>query len=300
MTHKFSYIEVEKGIFLRWGYWKSFRHQKKGSVCLLGGRTEFMEKYFDTIEQLNRRGLDVFSFDWRGQGLSTRLIPNRCKGYVKSYHDYVNDLSVFIEKIFTRKAARPCILMGHSMGGHIIIRYLHDHGNIFHGAILMSPMMDILTFPVPKKVLQTFTRILVSAGYDKVYIAGNDRLMENQFKGNFLTSDMIRFEKIRKFTLDNPKIAVGGVTIGWLNASFDSIEFINQPGYVENISTRVWIFSAEKDRVVCNLAQRRLCQRLPNCRLVKVFDSRHEIFQEKDPVQKKFWNIFEQILDSNL
>jgi len=300
MTNKFSYLEVEKGIFLRCGYWKSFRHQKKGSVCLLGGRTEFMEKYFDTIEQLNRRGLDVFSFDWRGQGLSTRLLQNRRKGHVKSYHDYVNDLSVFIENIFTQKAARPYILMGHSMGGHIIIRYLHEHGNIFDGAILLSPMIDIRTFPVPKKVLQTFTRILVRAGYDKVYIAGNDRVMDNKFKGNFLTSDIIRFEKTRKFILDNPKIAVGGVTFGWLKASFDSLDLLNQPGYVENIITPIWILSAEKDRVVCNMAQRRLCSRLPNCRLIKVGDSRHEIVQETDPVQKKFWNIFEQFLDSNL
>ena len=300
MINKFSYIEVEKGVFLRWGYWKSCRHPKKGTVCLLGGRTEFMEKYVDTIEQLNRRGLDVFSFDWRGQGRSTRLIQNGRKGYVKSYNDYVRDLSVFIEKIFIQKTTRPYILMGHSMGGHIIIRYLHEHGHIFDCAILMSPMIDIRTFPVPKKALQTFTRILVKAGYDKVYIAGNDQLMDNTFKGNFLTSDIIRFEKTRKFVMENPKIAVGGVTCGWLNASFDSIDLLNQPGYVENISTRIWIFSAKKDRVVCNMAQRRLCKRLPNCRLIKVCDSRHEIFQEKDDIQKKFWNIFQQFLDSNL
>lgn len=291
---------MQKGIFLRFGYWKSFRKQKKGTVGLLGGRTEFLEKYFETIGQLNQRGFDVLSFDWRGQGLSSRLLKNRRKGYIKSYNDYVDDLSCFVKKVFTVNTDRPYILIGHSMGGHIAVRYLHDHKNIFDSVILMSPMIDIRTFPVPKKVLQTFTRILVRAGYDKVYIAGNDRLMDNKFKGNFLTSDMIRFEKARKFTLDNPKIAVGGVTAGWLNAAFDSIDLINQPGYVETISTPIWILSAEKDRVVCNMAQRRLCKRLPNCRLVKVCDSRHEIVQEKNDVQKKFWNIFEQFLDSNL
>lgn len=301
MKNNFNYIEVEKGIFLRFGYWKSCGDmQHKGTLCLLGGRTEFIEKYYETAERLNQLGLDVFSFDWRGQGLSTRLLKNRRKGYVNSYHDYVNDLSFFVDNLFTKNTSRPYILMGHSMGGHIAIRFLHKHGDIFDSAILMSPMIDIRTFPVPKKVLQKFIRLFVKAGYDKVYIIGNDRLMENKFRSNPLTSDIIRFEKTRKTAIDNPKIAIGGVTFGWLNASFDSIDLLNQPGYVENIRTRILLFSAEKDRVVCNKAQRRLCQGLPNCRLIKISDSRHEILQEKDTIQKQFWNIFKDFVDSHL
>jgi lysophospholipase len=298
MINNFRYLEVENGILLRFGYWRTRGKQNKGTVCLLGGRTEFMEKYYETIDKLNQHGMDVFSFDWRGQGLSTRLLKNRRKGYVGSYDDYVNDLSVFVEKIFIKKATRPYILIGHSMGGHIAIRYLHEHGNIFDSAILMSPMIDIRTFPVPKKVLQKFIRIIVKAGHDKIYIVGNDHLMENKFMGNSLTSDISRFEKSRKIAIDNPELAIGGVTFGWLNATFDSIDLLNQPGYVENIGTRILIFSAEKDRVVSNKAQRRLCQRLPDCRLIKISESRHEILQEKDAIQKQFWDIFTHIPDS--
>ena len=299
MIYNFNYLEVEKGIFLRFGYWKSYRKNKKGTICVVGGRTDFMEKYFETIKQLNQKGMDVFSFDWRGQGLSTRLLENRSKGYVNSYDDYVDDLSFFVDNIFTKKTSRPYILMGHSMGGHIAVRFLHDHDDIFDSAVLMSPMIDIRTFPLPKKVLQILTRLFVQAGYDQVYIAGNDRLMENKFTNNPLTSDIVRFEKSRKTAIDNPEIAIGGVTFGWLNASFDSIDLLNQPGYVENIRTQILIFSAEKDRVVCNKAQRRLCQRLPDCRLINISDSRHEILQEKDTIQNQFWNIFKHVLDSH-
>ncbi len=297
MKNNFKYVEVEKGIFLRFGYWKSFGIPDKGTLCLLGGRTEFIEKYNETIEKLNQLGLNVFSFDWRGQGFSTRLLENRSKGYVNSYDDYVDDLSFFVDNIFTKKTSRPYILMGHSMGGHIAVRFLHDHDDIFDSAVLMSPMIDIRTFPLPKKVLQILTRLFVQAGYDQVYIAGNDRLMENKFTNNPLTSDIVRFEKSRKTAIDNPEIAIGGVTFGWLNASFDSIDLLNQPGYVENIRTQILIFSAEKDRVVCNKAQRRLCQRLPDCRLINISDSRHEILQEKDTIQNQFWNMFKHFLD---
>lgn len=298
MPHNFKYLEVEKGIFLRFGYWKSRCNQNKGTVCLLGGRTEFMEKYFETIGRINQHGLDVFSFDWRGQGLSTRLIKNRYKGFIKSYDDYIKDLSAFVENVFLKNASRPYILMGHSMGGHIAIRYLHEREHIFKCAILMAPMIDIRTFPIPKKVLQYFSRIFVKAGYDKVYIAGNDRLMENEFRCNSLTSDRNRFEKYRKMAIDHPNLVIGGVTFGWLNASFDSIDLLNHPGYVEKIKTKILIFTAEKDRVVCNDAQRRLCKRLPNCSLIKIQNSRHEILQEKDTIQEQFWRIFKHFLNS--
>lgn len=299
MTNNFRYLEVEKGIFLRFGHWGSFPNKKRGTVCLLNGRTEFMEKYFETINQLNQRGFDVFSFDWRGQGLSTRILENRRKGYVKSYDDYVHDLAVFIEKIFIKNSHRPFILIGHSMGGHIALRFLHEHDAIFEKAILMSPMFDIRTFPIPKKVLQKAARLFVKFGYEKVYIAGSDRLPESKFKGNSLTSDKARFEKFTKMALDNPEIAIGGVTFGWLNASFDSIDLIDQPGYVEKIKTPILIFSAGNDRIVSNTAQTRICNRLPNCRLIKAADSQHEIFQEKDVILKKFWNIFEQFSNSH-
>jgi lysophospholipase len=299
MIYNFNYLEVEKGIFLRFGYWKSYRKNKKGTICLVGGRTDFMEKYFETIKQLNQKGMDVFSFDWRGQGLSTRLLNNRRKGYVKDYNDYVCDLSVFIEKIFIKKTSLPYILMGHSMGGHIAIRYLAEHENIFNSTILLSPMIDIRTFPFPKKLLQKIIRIFVKAGYDKVYIAGDDRQIEKKFKRNSLTSDKIKFEKSKNIAIENPQLAIGGVTTGWLHASFDSIDLLNQPGYLENIRTRILLFSAEKDRVVCNNAQKLLCNRLPNCKFIEVSGSRHEILQEKDIIQKQFWDFFEHFFDSN-
>ena len=54
---------------------------RKGTVCILQGRGEFIEKYFETINDLRNRGFSVVTFDWRGQGGSERLIPSQ-KGHV--------------------------------------------------------------------------------------------------------------------------------------------------------------------------------------------------------------------------
>ena len=47
-----------------------------GSVVVSAGRTEFIEKYFEVIGELLERRYTVLIHDWRGQGLSTRLLTN--------------------------------------------------------------------------------------------------------------------------------------------------------------------------------------------------------------------------------
>ena len=45
---------------------------RKGTVVVLQGRAEYVEKYFETVRDLRARGFAVATFDWRGQGLSDR------------------------------------------------------------------------------------------------------------------------------------------------------------------------------------------------------------------------------------
>src|SRR5258708_35036293 len=47
----------------------------KGTVCVFGGRGEFIEKYFETIGELRRRGFAVATMDWRGRGGAARQFP---------------------------------------------------------------------------------------------------------------------------------------------------------------------------------------------------------------------------------
>ena len=89
----------------------------KGTICLVQGRTEFIEKYFETIADFQKRGFAVATFDWRGQGGSDRLIGNRTLGYVRSFDDYWVDLKTFHANVLLPDCPQPFYLVGHSMGG---------------------------------------------------------------------------------------------------------------------------------------------------------------------------------------
>src|SRR5471032_2543572 len=93
----------------------------RGTCVLLNGQTEFIEKYFEVIDELRGRGLAVASLDWRGQGGSTRMAPDDpLKAHIDDFSQYDADLNLFMDKIVAPLAgARPPIALSHSMGGHI-------------------------------------------------------------------------------------------------------------------------------------------------------------------------------------
>ena len=84
------------------------RGPARGSVIVAPGRTEFIEKYFEVIRELQARGFAVFCIDWRGQGLSGREVDNGLKGHFVTFDDPVNDLSTAL-KLLANQLPRPHI-----------------------------------------------------------------------------------------------------------------------------------------------------------------------------------------------
>jgi lysophospholipase len=83
-----GYFTTSDKVRLRYALWPKSKGAPKGTVCLVQGRTEYIEKYFETIEDFRQRGFAVATFDWRGQGGSDRLIGDKHLGYVDRFDDY--------------------------------------------------------------------------------------------------------------------------------------------------------------------------------------------------------------------
>ncbi|MBW1841948.1 MAG: alpha/beta hydrolase, partial [Deltaproteobacteria bacterium] len=224
----YKFISTDTNISIRYGIWHPGNKNRTGSAILLGGRGEFMEKYAETTEELNRRGYSVYSVDWRGQGLSTRMLENRHKGYISKYEDYINDLGIFIRNIVKPEAVSPIILLAHSMGAHIALRYIHDHPGVIERAVLTAPMIDIMTTPSLRSPAEFIARILTRTGMGHVYTIGSGDYSPSRvkFEGNRLTSDPERFMDAPAAIAGNPDLAIGGATYGWLSATFDSIAIL--------------------------------------------------------------------------
>jgi len=267
-------------------------------MLLLSGRGEYLEKYTETVADLTQRGYDVYAFDWQGQGLSSRMLVNRHKGYVQSYDDYLADLHYFIKTAMTPSAKAPFYLLAHSMGAHIGLRYLHDHLTIFQGVVLTAPLIDIGMSPLLKKFLRTYVRVAIKLGLAKRYVPGAGDVNPNgqEFENNKLTNDRMRFERMNRQLSENPGLVLGGVTHQWLLATFCSIDRIGAKGFIERINLPVLIVTAGNDSIVSLNAQKSIYKRLPQCRLVIIENAKHEILVEADEFRNQFWQAFDEFI----
>src|ERR1700758_3643578 len=68
----------------------------QGVCVLLNGQTEFIEKYFEVIDELRGRGFSVATMDWRGQGDSSRLTQDSRKSFVGDFSEYDDDLATLM------------------------------------------------------------------------------------------------------------------------------------------------------------------------------------------------------------
>ena len=140
-------------------------------MVLSGGRTEPIEKYFEVASELAGRGFAVLMHDWRGQGLSQRLLPERLKGHAAGYHDFLTDYAALIAA-FEARLPKPWVAMGHSMGGCLTALALAKGEDRFAAAVLSAPMFGIYTPPLPVAMGRVIAGALTGVGLGGALVAG--------------------------------------------------------------------------------------------------------------------------------
>jgi lysophospholipase len=299
MLSYFDDLKTPDGAHLRYGIFRSEGAVRRGTMLLLTGRSEFLEKYAEVILDLNHRGWDVFGFDWRGQGLSARMLPNRHKGHIRDYGVYIGDLDLFLRRVVIPDAARPLAGLAHSMGAHILVRYLAHQDRLFRRVVLTAPMIDIYTNIFPVAFARLLARAATRLGRSHAYALGEGDYRPpslHTFRKNRLTTDYERYMSIHRRIERNPGLALGGVTYGWLQATFESIDAMAAPGFGRSIRTPVLMVSSGDDQVVPAGPQLTLCRGLEDCHFVSISGARHEILMEQDQYRDAFWRAFDRFM----
>ncbi|MFT3997765.1 MAG: alpha/beta hydrolase, partial [Asticcacaulis sp.] len=122
------------GLRLRLGFWQP-RGRARGTVFVSPGRAEPIEKYYEVIADLLSRKFCVVVHDWRGQGLSARLLPDRLKGHARSAEEFLDDYQRLLDG-FEDRAPKPWVMLGHSMGAALNLVTLTRGEERFSAAIV--------------------------------------------------------------------------------------------------------------------------------------------------------------------
>ena len=143
---------------------------RRGTVCVFPGRTEWIEKYFETVRDLRSRGFAVAILDWRGQGLSQRALGDRYKGYVRNFAEFDFDLEAFMREVVLPDCPPPYFALAHSMGATIMIRAVARGQRWFDRVVLSAPMLGI-AFVQSTGLAGTLLRVLRFGGRGTFFTA---------------------------------------------------------------------------------------------------------------------------------
>jgi len=288
------------GVELRYARWEATRGPRRGTVCVFAGRGEFIEKYFELIADLRRRGFAVATMDWRGQGGSQRLLANPLKGHVRDFAEYDADLLRFMKDVVLPDCPPPFIALGHSMGAHLLLRNSAATGSWFERMVLTAPMIRFheRQMPYPDWLARTYAEVCGALGCSEWYARGNsDRPRESQtFENNVLTSDRERWGRNRAITEVAPELAIAGVTVGWLRAALRSMQMVSSPLFPSRVLVPMLILSAGHDHIVSSRAAEIFANNLKVGTHIRIQSSRHEILQETDEIRQRFWAAFDAYL----
>tara|TARA_B100001540_G_scaffold56363_1_gene50949 strand:+ start:3867 stop:4868 length:1002 start_codon:yes stop_codon:yes gene_type:complete len=292
------FIPMEDGKKIRLMCWSPNlpKDQIKGTFLLQQGHNEFIEKYYETIQEILDRGFYVVCYDWRGQGMSDRMIKNINKQFIRDFSIHISDLSFILNEIINKNFPKPLFGFGHSMGGYILLIAQKKFQKYFKGLILSAPMLgfkiEYLLFPVV-----TLTNFFSS---EERYFIGSKPSMgkETPFKDNDLTSDQRRYQRTQELVRKNPKLRLWGVTNAWVKAVKDSYNITRKKSWLGEIKTKIIIFNPIEDKVVDSQKTKKINKLLPNSQIINLKNIKHEILMEKNEHRANFWESVDNFLDN--
>ncbi len=273
--------------------------EKRGTVVILNGRADYVERYFETMTDLQRRGFHVAGFDWRGQGGSQRAFRDSLRGHVRSFREYDDDLQAVMESVVLKNCPGPYYAIGHSTGGHVLLRCL-SRQNWFSKAIVTSPLMELQYGNWPKSFAFTLAAIATAFGFGWAYLPGFKAppFLLRGFEGNFLSSDPKRWARDKQILEEHPNLGVGGPTYAWLVATILSLKDLHSRRKSQGLNCPVMMVLAGRESVVDNRAAHAFVAHMPGVAVVTIQQSLHEIMLECDAVRKEFFAVFDSYIGS--
>src|SRR3954449_7327939 len=247
-------IKTPDGAELRFARWAP-PSGRKGTVCVFTGRTEQIEKYFETVRDLRDRGFAVAMIDWRGQGHSSRRLRDPRKGYVRDFSDFEVDVETFVQQVVLPDCPPPYFALAHSMGGAVMLRVAHAGKRWFDRMVLSAPMIDLpgRATSLPARALLRLMRLTGQGGN---YIpGGSDELTGAQsFINNPFTSDPVRFARNMAILGEPPTPGPAPPPAAWAHPALRPMHGFGPSKSPSEIRQPILMMAASNDTIVSTAA----------------------------------------------
>lgn len=293
-------LTMADGKRIRYARFAADARPLQGTVVILTGRNECIEKYFETIRDLSARGFGAAIFDLRGQGGSDRLLKDPHRGYINDFDDYVADIGPFFQDVVLPDCRGPYYLLAHSTGALVALMATPLLTNRVQRMVLTAPLMGFANQPLSMQNTLRLASLLNAVGLGSVYMTGRRKAGTlPAFPGNTLTTDAARFARNIDIYRHHPELGLAGPTASWIRAACIACERVQEPDFIADLNIPTLIVAAGADRVVDTPTIERFARRLRTGALVTIDGARHEILQEADAYREQFFAAFDAFIPGN-
>ena len=108
----------------------------KAVLVIAHGIGEHSGRYLTLVNYFVPRGYAIYALDHRGHGRS----PEK-RGHIRHWENYREDLNNFIQFVRDVQTGIPIFLLGHSLGGLMVLDYVRHYPQGLRGVIASSPAL---------------------------------------------------------------------------------------------------------------------------------------------------------------
>ncbi len=220
----------------------------KGVVAIVHGLGEHSGRYCTVVNGLNAAGYAVFAFDNQGHGQSEGQ-----RGHIDHWQDYRDNTRAFLQLVRQQVPAAPLFLMGHSLGGLIVLDYALRSADApefkalnIQGLIVSAPPIQ----PVGGTV--SSARILLAR-----LLSG--LLPRLTLKMGLDKSGLSRNPQISAQLAEDPLVHPY-VTLRWGSETLDAIEWVK--AHIDQLRLPILITHGEADPIIAPAGSRQIFQQI--------------------------------------
>ena len=158
------------------------------TILWIHGFGEHIGRYERHFQYFSDFGYNSIGFDLRGHGRSSGA-----RAYINRFEEYLDDV-LAVYQHYKENLATPVFLVGHSMGGLILIRFLQLHGEEipYKTAVASSPLLGIkMKVPAWKDFLgnlaaKIYPKLSIPSGLDPTYISHDQAVVSQYIQDNLV------------------------------------------------------------------------------------------------------------------
>lgn len=176
-------------------YWAHTVESARANCLVVHGVGEHAGRYRHVAAQLNAWSLTVWALDYRGHGRSGGV-----RGHCHTFGDLLDDVGRVLAQMRVEHPQGRTVLVGHSLGGLLVLAYALEHPQGIQAVIASSPALALSLQPAPLKrfLAKTLGRLWPTLR------------VSNGVQPDWLSHDPAVVDAYRTDPLVHPWISLGG------------------------------------------------------------------------------------------